>query len=271
MVALSELELRQARPEVLVVSDERSVRSFVVKALSGSYDVIESKDSRGAIKAITTSDRDFRVAVVGRRAVKNRTQASATVGLVKTMYERWPWIPVVVIGRIPDRARLTGQMLLSGARAFIPRPVTGAALRAAVTNGIDRAGKRSPSASAVAAMNRIRTVLGEHAGETLTLHELAAMASMSRSHFSHTFHAVLGMSLRDYVRDLRLQRAHLLLLASPLSLTAIAAESGFYDLPHLDKAFRHRLGVSPLEFRRRYNTDGRLKAHSPARAGAGTS
>ena len=147
-----------------------------------------------------------------------------------------------VIGRIPDRARLTGRMLLSGARTFIQNPVTAAALRAAVTRGIDRAGRRSPTASAVAAMNRIRTFLGEHTGETLTLHELAAMASMSRSPFSHTFHAVLGLSLRDYVRDLRLQRAHLLLLASSLSLTVIAAESGFYDLPHLDKAFRHPAG-----------------------------
>lgn len=254
-----------------MVSDERPVRAFVVRALGSSYNVVESTDSRGAIKAITASDHDFRVVIVGRRAVKNRTQASATVGLVKTMYERWPWIPVVVIGRIPDRARLTGQMLLSGARTFIQKPVTAAALRAAVARGIDRAGKRSPTASAVAAMNRIRTFLGEHAGETLTLHELAAMASMSRSHFSHTFHAVLGMSLRDYVRDLRLQRAHLLLLASPLSLTAIAAESGFYDLPHLDKAFRHRLGVSSLEFRRRYNGSLRPKAPSPARAAVGGS
>ncbi len=63
-------------------------------------------------------------------------------------------------------------------------------------------------------MNRIRTFLGEHVGENLTLGELSAMATMSRSHFSHTFHTVLGMSLRDYVRDLRLERAHLLLLAS---------------------------------------------------------
>jgi AraC-like DNA-binding protein/CheY-like chemotaxis protein len=259
------------RPEVLVVSDERPTRAFVVRALSSSYDVIESKDSRGAIKAITASDRDFRVVIVSRRAVKNRTQASATVGLVKTMYERWPWIPVVLLGRIPDRARLTGQMLLSGARTLVQKPVTAAAFRAAVTRVVGRTGKRSPTASAVAAMNRIRTFLGEHTEETLTLRELSAMASMSRSHFSHTFHVVLGMSLRDYVRDLRLQRAHLLLLASPLSLTAIAAESGFYDLPHLDKAFRHRLGVSPLEFRRRYNTRAQPKASAPARAEAGGS
>ena len=246
-------EPRADRPKVLVVSDERPTRAFVVKCLSAAYDVVESKDSRGAIRAIAASGRDFRAVIVSRRPVRNRTQAQASVGLVKTMYERWPWIPVVVIGRIPDRARVTGQMLLSGARTVVQEPVTAAAFRAAVTRVVGRAEKRVPSASTVAAMNRIRGFLGEHVGENLTLGELAAMATMSRSHFSHTFHAVLGMSLRDYVRDLRLERAHLLLLASRISLTAIAAESGFYDLPHLDKAFRHRLGMSPLEFRHRYN------------------
>jgi len=246
-------EARPDRPKVLVVSDARPTRAFVVKCLGAAYDVVESKDSRGAIRAIGASGRNFRLVIVSRRPVKNRTQAQASVGLVKTMYERWPWIPVVVIGRIPDRARVTGQMLLSGARTLLQEPVTAAAFRAAVTRVVARAGQRVPSASTVAAMNRIRTFLGEHVGENLTLGELSAMATMSRSHFSHTFHAVLGMSLRDYVRDLRLERAHLLLLASGISLTAIAADSGFYDLPHLDKAFRQRLGMSPLEFRHRYN------------------
>jgi hypothetical protein len=88
-MAQSGPEPRVDRPEVLVVSDERPTRAFVVRALRSSYDVIESKDSRGAIK---------------------------------TMYERWPWIPVVLLGRIPDRARLTGQMLLSGARTLVQKP-----------------------------------------------------------------------------------------------------------------------------------------------------
>ncbi len=84
--------------------------------------------------------RDFRVVIVSRRPVKNRTQAQASVGLVKTMYERWPWIPVVVIGRIPDRARVAGQMLLSGARTVVQEPVTAAAFRAAVTRVVGRGG-----------------------------------------------------------------------------------------------------------------------------------
>jgi transcriptional regulator GlxA family with amidase domain len=77
------------------------------------------------------------------------------------------------------------------------------------------------------------------------------MAGMSRSHFSRTFHAVAGMTLRDYVRELRPKQAQHLLGTSRLSLTYIATECGFCDLPHLDKAFRQRFGISPRLFRSR--------------------
>lgn len=70
-------EPRPDRPKVLVVSDERPTRAFVVKCLSAAYHVVESKDSWAAIRAITASGRDFRVVIVSRRPVKNRTQAHA--------------------------------------------------------------------------------------------------------------------------------------------------------------------------------------------------
>jgi len=78
------------------------------------------------------------------------------------------------------------------------------------------------------------------------------MSQMSRSHFSRTFHSVAGTPLRGYVRELRLKRAHELLVSGKFSLTAVAMESGFYDLPHFDKAFRRRLGTSPRAFRARH-------------------
>ena len=94
----------------------------------------------------------------------------------------------------PDRPKVLVVSDARPTRAFVVKCL-GAAFRAAVTRVVARAGRRVPSASTVAAMNRIRTFLGEHVGENLTLGELSAMATMSRSHFSHTFHAVLGMSL----------------------------------------------------------------------------
>jgi transcriptional regulator GlxA family with amidase domain len=109
-----------------------------------------------------------------------------------------------------------------------------------------------PTPAIAAAVKRIGAFLDAHGTDRHTLIERAHMTSKSRSRFSHLFHAVLGMPLREYVRTVRLERAHRLLLTTPLSLTAIAAEAGFYDLPHLDKAFRHRLGMTPRDFQLRH-------------------
>jgi len=96
-------------------------------------------------------------------------------------------------------------------------------------------------------------ILDGHVGQRHALDELAEMAGLSRSYFSRTFHEVVGMALRDYLRAQKLKRALELVRTSRRSLTDIAVESGFYDLPHLDKVFRQRLGTSPYSFRSRHS------------------
>jgi transcriptional regulator GlxA family with amidase domain len=99
---------------------------------------------------------------------------------------------------------------------------------------------------------RVLAFLAEHVGQTVSLGDLASVAAMSRSHLSRTFRDAVGVPLRVYVRNLRLERAQQMLARSPrASLTEVALEAGFYDLPHFDKVFRERYGVSPSEFLRR--------------------
>lgn len=136
----------------------------------------------------------------------------------------------------------------------------GAELAAAigrVTSG-PRSGRPLQRGAAEAAIDRAIAFIGEHYTEPLSLRDLASMAAMSGPHFCRVFRARVGVSLRDYVRGLRLERAQQLLLTSRLSLTDIALEVGFYDLPHFDKAFRKRFGISPTGFQRR-NGQARLR------------
>lgn len=91
------------------------------------------------------------------------------------------------------------------------------------------------------------------------------MVAMSPSYFSHVFHAVIGTPLRNCLRDIQLKRAHELLMSPTLSLTTIAVDAGFYDLPHFDKAFRQRLGIAPQEFRRRHGRRRNQNETDPGR------
>jgi transcriptional regulator GlxA family with amidase domain len=102
------------------------------------------------------------------------------------------------------------------------------------------------------AMRRICTFLDRHVGQSLPRADLAAMASLGPSQFSHVFHEVVGMTLKSYLQEVKIKRAQRLMRRSSMSLAEIAAEVGFYDLPHLDKAFRRRRGMTPQAFRHRH-------------------
>ena len=229
----------------------------MANGLGRSHDVVETQDAKSALGLLAASAHYFDLVVVTCVGRRDRPRDAPGIELVFAMFERWPWIPVVVISRAQETARLTADALVSGARELLRRPFTVTDLDRAVTRWASRPNGRAPAGPAVlATMKRILGVLGQHLEKTPTLPELAGMAAMSRSHFSHTFRAVVGMPLRQYVRDLRLKQAHQLLLTSRRSLTDIAVEAGFYDLPHFDKAFRQRIGISPQDYRTR-NGQGR--------------
>jgi len=226
----------------------------VISALRSTSDVVAVQSAADALRRLST--RAFDVAVVDCSA-EPRADHARCVEFIRLMWWRYPWLPVVLIGKAPGE-RLRAEALLTGVRDFLTNDVSPGMLVRSIMRVARRHGTRVPSAANVAMIQRVCALLHEHLGDGLSLRDLARMTQMSRSHLSRTFHSVAGLPLRGYVRELRLKRAHALLLGGNLSLTAVAVESGFYDLPHFDKAFRGRLGISPRTFRARYSL-GRLE------------
>ena len=235
---------RQARRFALVLAGDAMLRALVADAISAHHDVGEASDVPRALKVLTSG---VRVDVVVVASGDEAQPAEAATAAVRQLYAGYPWLPVVMIAdALPPT--LKAEVLLTGVRAFLPKDFTAAELLATVTR-VARRNAPVPTAGRVAAIKETFTVLERAITDVPALASLAALAAMSRSHFSRTFHAVAGICLRDYVRDLRLKRSLELMRTSHLSLTAIATEAGFYDLPHFNKAFRHRFDMSPTQFR----------------------
>jgi AraC-like DNA-binding protein len=245
----------QPRPRVLLVDDDKPTRATLAAALTPASDVVEADSAASALAVLAGMEGTFDVVMVCCLRSRPAPHYDGAIELVREIFRRSPALSVLVLSDPDEAERLEADLLLSGVRGVIPTPLVAASVAEAVQRVVRQHPVRRPaSPQNVAAIRRILEFLDQHVGDVPTLAELAAMAGMSRSHFSRTFHTVVGMSLRDYVRDLRLKRAHGLLVGGKLSLTNIAVESGFYDLPHFDKAFRHRLGISPHQFRTRYAT-----------------
>lgn len=99
----------------------------------------------------------------------------------------------------------------------------------------------------------------QNLSRNITLSELAAIANLSRFHFSRAFKATTGETPYQHVLRRRIERAKVLLAHSHLSLQDIAITVGFHDASHFQRAFRMRVGTSAQRFR----TEDSLRGSRP--------
>jgi AraC family transcriptional regulator len=90
-----------------------------------------------------------------------------------------------------------------------------------------------------------------HLDEPISLDRLAAVACFSPFHFHRIFRALVGESVMEHVRRLRLERAALR-LRSPGATRVIdvALDAGYETHEAFTRAFRAMFGVAPTGFRR---------------------
>jgi AraC-like DNA-binding protein len=83
-----------------------------------------------------------------------------------------------------------------------------------------------------------------------SLDEAAATACLSAGRLSRLFSEQMGTSVRSYMVDIRLERAHHLLVETSMTITEIARALGYPDLFLFSRQFRQRYGLPPRGLRR---------------------
>jgi AraC family transcriptional regulator len=103
-------------------------------------------------------------------------------------------------------------------------------------------------------LGRIERVIDHvfaHYGDELSVDELADVAAFSRFHFHRVFAGVVGETVSDFVKRIRLDRAAVALIDHPLdAVTDIALECGFSGPSVFARAFRERFGMAASEWRK---------------------
>ncbi len=83
----------------------------------------------------------------------------------------------------------------------------------------------------------------------MSLEELAKKAHFSQYHFHRVFRGLVGESLQEHIRRLRLERAASYLKYTEKSVTDIAFDAGYQTHEAFSRAFRQAFNSSPSEFR----------------------
>jgi len=94
-------------------------------------------------------------------------------------------------------------------------------------------------------VTRLVEILGENLSEPPSLKELGRRIGCSPYHLSRTFSREMGMTLPQYLRQIRMERAAELLKSGKFNVTEAALEVGYSSLSHFSHAFCEVMGCCP--------------------------
>jgi len=95
--------------------------------------------------------------------------------------------------------------------------------------------------------------LPEHLTQDLSIPKLALLTNLSERHFSRLFKAEVGVSPGEHIESLRLESACRLVESTQLTIEQIAGACGFVAVETMNRAFRRRLGTTPMQHRHHFN------------------
>lgn len=99
-------------------------------------------------------------------------------------------------------------------------------------------------------MSPVIEYIAEHFSENITVDCLAEKAHLSKSYFMKCFKKFSGITVTEYINQVRVKAICELLLNTNKKVTEIAFSCGFRNIPNFNRQFKNTVGCTPYEYRR---------------------
>lgn len=99
---------------------------------------------------------------------------------------------------------------------------------------------------------RAQHYMEQHYMDNITVEKLAHLGYMSKTSFNRRFKKEIGITPIDYLIEVRIKMAKLMLTRKSNPITEIAARCGFGSSAHFSTFFQKKAGMTPSEYRDKY-------------------
>lgn len=93
-----------------------------------------------------------------------------------------------------------------------------------------------------------------HYSEQIALEDLSEYTGVSTSHLSRKFRHVLNLTVSDYIRNVRIEHAKILLAETDYSIMKISEMCGYNEYTYFSYVFNKTVKTSPLKYRKLYSS-----------------
>ena len=126
-------------------------------------------------------------------------------------------------------------------------------IKAQIFNIIDTVFAHMKTHSNKISIEDVILYVNEHFTESLTLDELAEKYNTSPKYLSNRIKQYLNMPFKDYITQLKIEKAKEYLCKTNISITELYPLVGFMGRGAFTRAFKQKTGLSPSEYKKLYN------------------
>lgn len=243
---------------LLIVEDNQDVRYFIRSHFESVYSVYEAKNGKEGFEIATEVIPDVIISDILMPDVDGYEFCKKI-----KKDERTSHIPVLLLTALHSREHEM-EGLSAGADDYITKPFDITILHTKIENMLQvrRALKEKytnqivlmPSDLKVTSPDErflkkaIEVVEQNISNADLDIEQFAAEVGVSRMQLYRKFDALTNMTVKEFVRSIRLKRAAQLLLEKNMTITEVAYAVGFKDLSHFRKCFHREFGMSASEY-----------------------
>lgn len=247
----------EEKPILLIVEDNDELRKFCVSHFSRKFDVLEATNGVEAMKLAEENVPDIIVTdllmpqMCGDELCKKIKQD-----------ERTSHIPLILLTAIHSK-ETEYDALKCGADDFVTKPFDIDILQQKMENiiALKASIKKKFRIEQISEPKKVETqspdekfmlkamqVIEKNISEPdFDIEQLALETGVSRMQLYRKMNALTGMTVKEFIRNVRIKRAKQLLEQGTLTVSEIAYEVGFKDIAYFRKCFKAHFGVNPSE------------------------
>jgi len=99
---------------------------------------------------------------------------------------------------------------------------------------------------------RVKRFVDAHLHDDLNRERIAGYVYLNPAYLSRLFRKETGMSLTDYIVERRMEKAKEALAKTNVKISDIALSVGYANFSHFSKQFKRSTGLTPQEYRKKY-------------------